>query len=159
MKRLVTAATVILLFILCIGTASAGPSRGTGGRTEAGHLSLSERDPVDGGIVIDGASGVLSYMVPPDTTTMEPFIFQGTRLAPDTDFSLLCFHGSDFIILGRSKSDPSGHVHIAGHFNFGAIPVAANGNEKGGARIWLVLSKDIGSYHIYNWTPSEYLSS
>ena len=159
MKRLVTTATVVLLFLLCIGTASAGPARGTSGRTEAGHLFLFERDPVDGGIVSDGASGVLSYMVPPDTLTMEPFVFQGNRLAPETDFSLLCFHGSDFLVLGKSKSDQSGRVHIAGHFNFGAIPVATNGNEKGGARVWLVLSKDIGSYQVYNWTPSEYLSS
>jgi hypothetical protein len=159
MKRMVTTALVALLFIVFVGTVSAGPaqsinSRGSRGR--AGHLYLFEKDLITGEIVKGGAFGIMSYEVPYDTKAMEPFVFTGYRLAPETDFSLICHPASGRIVLGQGKSDESGYVQIAGNFNFGAIPIATNDKVHDGAGIWLVLSRDIGPYQMAGLTPSEY---
>jgi hypothetical protein len=156
-KRFVPTAAVVLLFVIFIGTVSAGTAQSPGGKGQVSRLYLFAKDPVTGDIVKGGASGILSYKVPRNTEVMERFAFTGNRLAPETDYSLICYPDSGLIVLGRGKSDKSGYVHIEGSFNFGAIPIASGDNAKDSARVLLVLSRDIGTYQMLGWTPSMYL--
>jgi hypothetical protein len=158
MKRSSATAIVALLFIIFAGTVSAGPAQGIDGKGRVGRLYLFEKDPVTWNIVKGGAFGIMTYKVPQSTVAEELFIFDGHRLTPDTDFSLIYYPDSGLIVLGKGTSDESGNVHIAGHFNFGAIlPLATDAQLNDGARIWLVLSKDLGTNQMLSWTPTEYL--
>jgi hypothetical protein len=160
MKRFAAAAIITLVVLGFIGTVSAGPAQGIKGRGEIEHLYLVEKDPSTWEIVAGGAFGIMSYRVPERTDATEKFVFSGYRLAPDTGYSLIYsldpWPGTGLIVLGQGTSDAFGVLHIEGGFNFGAVPMITDANQPG-AKIWLVLSRDVGWDQMYGWNPTKYL--
>ena len=83
------------------------------------------------------------------------FSFQGKRLLPETDYTLIYYPdewpGKGLVCLGSNMSNPNGNLHIAGNLeilsglpapydkNFN--PVAPSGAA--GAKIWLVPAADV----------------
>jgi hypothetical protein len=83
------------------------------------------------------------------------FSFQGKRLVPDTDYTLIYYPdpwpGEGLICLGSSKSNPNGNIQIHGKMEIPLglpQPYDANFNPiepsgATGAKIWLVTTNDV----------------
>ena len=155
--KMLSIAIVALLVLGFTATVAAGPSRGTGGRDGAGHLTLFAKDPSTGDIVPGGAWGIMSYQIPDGSQNAEKFVFSGHHLAPDTGYSLIYnpdpWPGYHFILLGKGTSDALGEVYFKGSFNFDGIFI---GGEPA-AEIRLVLSRDVGTSQLTGWNPAGYL--
>jgi hypothetical protein len=150
--KIIAAAIVALLAIGFVGTVAAGPAQGINDKGKTEHLYLFEKDPATWEIVPDGAWGKMSFQA-------DSFVFNGHGLEAGFIYSLVYYPdpwpGTGLMVLGTGTADEFGDVHIAGDFDFTAIPIA--GDENAGAKIWLVLSSDVGDGQMAGWNPTEYL--
>jgi hypothetical protein len=165
MKKFIAAAIAALLVIGFVGTVSAAqPAKGINGKGEAEHLYLFEKNPSDWSIVDGGAWGKMTFKVRDYTPAPEMFVFNGHQVEMGTEYSLIYYPdpwpGTGLMVLGTGTSDEFGDVHIAGEFDFDAIPIDGDENgaiENGGAKIWLVLSGDTDGTQMTGWNPTGYL--
>ena len=155
--KILSTAIVAILVLGFIGTVAAGPAQGINGKGKAEHLYFFEKDLSTWDIVAGGAWGIMTYHAPDGSEAPENFVFNGHQLAPDTDFSLIyCpdpWPETNLIVLGKGTSDAFGELHIAGGFNFDGISIG----DEPAAKIWLVLSSDVGTNQMIGWNPTKYL--
>ena len=117
-----------------------------------------------------GAWGFLDYR--PEGTEFK-FLFVGKKLDPDVEYTLIYYPdpwpGNGLICLGSGTADELGKVKIVGKgdpsnpyytppVDTGDLPADYDANA--GAKIWLVLSSDVGclGQQMTGWNPEEYLS-
>jgi len=155
--KMLSTAIAALLVLGFIGTVTAGPAQVIDRKGRADHLSFFEKDPSTWEVVEGGAWGAMIYRVPDGSEVPEKFVFNGHQLAPGTDFSLIyCpdpWPETNLIVLGKGTSDALGEVHIVGGFNFDGIFIG----DEPAAKIWLVLSSDVGTSQMIGWNPTGYL--
>ncbi len=139
---------------------------GPAGKSNVGHLYLYEKIP--GPVVIPpepwkivdgGAWGRMVYNL---SGSEFDFVFNGHELAMGVGYTLIYYPdpwpGIGLKILGSGIADEGGDVHIKGKVATGDLPIAGDLNiEYGGAKIWLVLSDDLGPEGWRGWNPTEYL--
>jgi gamma-glutamylcyclotransferase (GGCT)/AIG2-like uncharacterized protein YtfP len=118
------------------------------------QLYLYEKDSDTWEIVEDGAWGKLTAIVHQDM-----FVFNGHALTEGTSYSLIYYPdpwpGEGMLVLGEGIVNEDGNIHIMGNFDFNSIPIVSDEND--GAKIWLVLSEDIGETSMVGWNPERYL--
>ncbi|MFH1313834.1 MAG: hypothetical protein ABIJ00_11500 [Candidatus Eisenbacteria bacterium] len=165
-KVAVPAVVVMMIVALLAGSAlgkSAGRAKGPSGRegnSHIGHLYLHEKDPVSWEIIEDGAWGKLKYNTYGPTFD---FVFNGHGLEATVDYVLIYYPdpwpGAGLICLGEGTADLDGNVHIKADVDTGDLPVIADENYPGGAKIWLVLADDVDCFmnEMIGWNPTEYL--
>lgn len=175
---------VALCFLTTDGVFAMGPS-GQAGKSNIGRLYLVEKDPITWEIIPKKNGGAWGKMIYRLKSPKFKFVFNGHRLVPDTDYTLIYFPdpwpGYGLICLGSdiASNEPDdndvGNVHIAGSLelntdlpalfdynnpdNLNHIDCITNSSCINGAKIWLVLSSDVectGAY-MTGWNPSEYL--
>ncbi|MHB9099531.1 MAG: hypothetical protein ACYC5X_17100 [Syntrophales bacterium] len=137
--------------------APAAGKYGQAGKSNIGHLYLYEKDPADWTIIEGGAWGKMKYNLSGNTFD---FVFNGHELAIGQEYTLIYYPdpwpGTGLKILGIGTADALGDVHIKGEIGTGDLPIATDANTEG-AKIWLVLSKDVGEGGMVGWTPTAYL--
>ena len=112
----------------------------------------------DGGWAIDpgGAWGKMRYNL---TGTTFGFHFNGHGLEPGVSYSLIYYPdpwpGTGLIVFGSAVADDGGNILIKGSAEIETLPVEGDANE--GAKIWLVLSNDVGEGQMAGWNPGQYL--
>ncbi len=162
----VLALVVVLISLLTLSTALAAGKNGPAGKSNVGHLYLYEKIP--GPVVIPpepwkivdgGAWGRMVYNL---SGSEFDFVFNGHELAMGVGYTLIYYPdpwpGIGLKILGSGIADEGGDVHIKGKVATGDLPIAGDLNiEYGGAKIWLVLSDDLGPEGWRGWNPTEYL--
>jgi len=152
--------------LMVLPAKSDGPS-GPSGNSNIGHLYLYEKLPGTWEIVEGGAWGKMKYILSGDAFV---FVFNGHGLEPGTDYKLIYYPdpwpGDGLLCLGSASADPEGNVHIKGATNTVSLPIddLIDENYPDGAKIWLVLSDDVGpnpvapnQLHLLAWNPTEYV--
>jgi len=118
--------------------------------------NLWQKNPADWSIVVGGSSGILTYNLAGPTFD---FAFDAQKLTPGTGYTLIYFPdpypGTGLIPLGTCTADANGHVSIAGMKDIGSLPAPYDANAA--AKMWLVLSGDVGTDHMTGWNPDSYL--
>ena len=136
---------------------AAAAKNGQAGKSNIGHLYLYEKDPADWSIIEGGAWGKMKYNLSGSTFD---FVFNGHDLAIGQEYTLIYYPdpwpGTGLKILGTGTADGLGNVHIKGNIETGNLPMEGDANTEG-AKIWLVLSKDLGEGAMVGWTPTAYL--
>ncbi|MBE0558260.1 MAG: hypothetical protein IH628_13595 [Proteobacteria bacterium] len=148
---------LVLISLLTLSPALAAGKSGQAGKSNVGHLYLYEKDPADWTIVDGGAWGKMKYNL---SGSEFDFVFNGHDLAIGQEYTLLYYPdpwpGTGLKILGTGTVDEFGNVHIKGSVDTGNLPMEGDANTEG-AKIWLVLSKDLGTEAMIGWTPTAYL--
>lgn len=167
MKKAAIVTLVSLLTILALSPAvvSAKPVEnilglrgiiGQAGNSNNAFTELWEKDPETWEVVEDGAWAKFKYSLTGETFD---FHLTGHALEPGVSYSLIYYPdpwpGSGLEVLGEATADDEGNILIKGSADIGQLP--AEGDENEGAKIWLVLSDDLGDGQMAGWTPSEYL--
>lgn len=174
MKRILLICLVSVLAIALAGPAlvSAQPNWddkglkgyiGQAGNSNNAFMELWEKtnfdlEVADGGwsIDADGAWGKLKYSL---TGTTFDFHFNGHGLEPLTEYALIYYPdpwpGTDLIIFDTATTNEGGNIIIKGFYEIPYIPTDEDEND--GAKIWLVLSSDVGDGEMAGWNPGEYL--
>ncbi|MFH1926556.1 MAG: hypothetical protein ABIK79_00075 [Chloroflexota bacterium] len=137
-----------------------GPGNGRAGKSNVGHLYLYEKDPSDWSIVEGGAWGKMIYSL---SGPEFAFVFNGHRLDPDTEYSLIYYadlwpgnHPGALIASGTTCIE--GNINLVDCVDLGMdLPDPADANYPDGAKIWLVLSDDYDGSKMTAWNPEEYL--
>jgi hypothetical protein len=138
-------------------------SIGQAGKSNNAFVELWEKGNFDlpveeGGWAIDteGAWGKLKYGL---TGSSFNFHFNGHGLEPGLSYSLVYYPdpwpGTGLIVFGTAIANEDGNILIKGSAEIDALPAEGDANE--GAKIWLVLSTDVGEGQMADWTPAEYL--
>jgi hypothetical protein len=92
------------------------------------------------------------------------YVFNGHGLKAEEDYTLINFAREEgqwpatILILGDGIANGGGNVHIAE--SIVALLPDRTGDDITGAKIWLVLTEDIGdleSSTLDGWNPTEYL--
>jgi len=149
MKKIIGAVLVAVILIFAAGSAMAAK-----GKSDIQHLYLFEKDSMIWSIVEDGAWGKMRF-------DSDSFVFNGHGLVAGEDYKLIYYPdpwpGTGLMCLGTDVANKGGNVHIAESFDFTAIPIAGDTNDR--AKIWLVLSSDVDCENalMTGWTPTEYL--
>jgi hypothetical protein len=163
---------IICFFVLALAITLSGPAlvaaksdigekglkglKGQAGSSKNAFIELWEKDSETWEINTDGAWGKLKYDLSGSTFN---FLFNGHGLEPDTDYTLIYYPdpwpGSGLISLGTATANEEGNIHISGSVDTGDLPTESDEND--GAKIWLVLSSDIGEGEMTDWNQSEYL--
>jgi len=162
MKKL-TVILFCLVFVLTFSSlAMAKGKTGPAGKSNVGHLYLYEKIPgsldTPWPIVEGGAWGKMKYNL--SGTTFD-FVFNGHGLPIGVDYTLIYYPdpwpGTGLICLGSGVVNADGNIHIAGSVDTGDLPNDGDDNE--GAKIWLVLSNDVGcdAAQMVGWNPTAYL--
>jgi len=126
-----------------------------------GHLYLYQKTPTDPSwpIVQGGAWGKMEYNLSGPTFD---FVFNGHNLLGSANYTLIYYPdpwpGTGLICLGTGTANKGKNVHIAGSLFTGNLPATYDTN-KGGAKIWLVKSRNVDciNYKMIGWNPTEYL--
>jgi len=130
-------------------SAAAAAKNGQAGKSNIGHLYWA--------IIEGGAWGKMKYNLSGSTFD---FVFNGHDLAIGQEYTLIYYPdpwpGTGLKILGAGTVDEFGNVHIKGSVDTGNLPMEGDANTEG-AKIWLVLSKDLGAEAMVGWTPTAYL--
>ena len=79
---------VLLLALVAVPAMAASGKNGPAGKSNVGHLYLSEKDPSTWAIVDGGAWGKMKYNLSGSTFD---FVFNGHGLQPNTDYSLIYY--------------------------------------------------------------------
>jgi len=150
----------ILLLVILGGMATAkGPSK-QAGKSDIAHIYLFEKDPITWEIVENGAWGKMKYNLEGATFN---FVFNGHNLTPGLRYTLIYYPdpwpGNDLICLGTEIANDGCNVHIKGSIDTGDMPTEDDDNYPDGAKIWLVLSRDVDCENamMIGWDPTEYL--
>src|SRR5438876_1778918 len=143
---------------------------GRAGKSNVAHLYLAEKDAT-WQTVPGGAWGKLEYKLSGPTFD---FVFNAHKLDPGVAHTLMYYPdpwpGIGAICLGSGVVDINGNIGIKGTPDTGNLPIATDWNADPlkttyvgpppatGAKIWLVLTKDVacGSAMI-GWQPTQYL--
>lgn len=108
----------------------------------------------------DGPHGYLTYNTKGPTFDYE---FDGTAPLKGKDYDLIYYPdpwpGTGLIVIDSGHSDSgTGDISFAGSIDLGTdLPIAADANYPGGAKIWLVLSNDNDGTKMTAWNPDNYL--
>lgn len=130
------------------------------GNSNVEHLYLFEKDPVTWEIIGKGSWGKMKYTL---SGSEFDFAFNGHRLEPGCWYSLIYYPdpwpGDGLIILGEARVDDYGNVKIKESVDIGDLPAEDDENYPDGAKIWLVLSQDVGGRMqcMIGWNPTKYL--
>jgi hypothetical protein len=170
MKKLVyTLIALMVLTVFMVGCTTVVPEtdlsgkgpNGQAGNSNIAHLYLYEKDPDTWIIKEDGAWGKMKYNL---SGEMFEFIFNGHGLEAGFDYTLIYYPdpwpGNGLICLGNGTANKGGEVHIAAESrDIDFLPVVLDDNFPDGAKIWLVLTKDVGcdAQVMVGWQPTEYL--
>jgi hypothetical protein len=178
--------TVVLLMVMMLTVLASAAMADPGGDEEAllgtktGKLFLFQKcdnsscpDAGPWPILPTGRWGQLKYNLLGDKFK---FSFEGKKLAPKTLYTLIYYPdpwpGKDLICLGTRQSSPAGNLQINGSKEIiEGLPALTDANftpmpPSGavGAKIWLVLEKDVQCKAVGNdppqmrgWTPQDYL--
>ena len=151
---------MILLLSVAIPAVYAKGPTGKAGKSDIQQLYLVEKFPSgDWDTVVGGAWGKMTYNV-----ASGDYVFNGHGLVAEEDYTLINFARIDeqwpaaILILGTGIANGGGNVHIAG--SIVALLPDLTGDDITGAKIWLVLTEDIGdleSFTLDGWNPTEYL--
>jgi hypothetical protein len=99
---------------------------------------------------VPGATGVLFF--DPEATTFD-YDFNAEGLVAGTSYTLIYYPdpwpGTGLISLGSGAADEDGDLHLVGSPDIG-ISLAD-------AKIWLVLSADVGATQMTSWNPAAYV--
>jgi hypothetical protein len=161
-KVLIAIVFALAVGVLAVPVRSDGPS-GESGKSNIGHLYLYEKDPTTWENIEGGAWGKMKYILSGEAFV---FVFNGHGLEPGTEYTLIYYPdpwpGSGLICFGSDTADESGNVHIKGATETGKLPPdeLVDENCADGAKIWLVLSNDVGcddEHKMTAWNPTEYL--
>ncbi|MEE8582656.1 MAG: hypothetical protein V3S61_02135, partial [Dehalococcoidales bacterium] len=129
---------------------------GQAGNSNNAFMELWEKDSETWDINPDGAWGKLKYSL---TGTTFDFHFNGHGLEPLTEYALIYYPdpwpGADLIIFDTATTNDGGNITIKGSYEIPYLPT--NEDENDGAKIWLVLSGDVGDGEMAGWNPGEYL--
>jgi hypothetical protein len=113
-----------------------------------GAMALCQKDDSNW-ICVPGATGVLYY--PPSAQTFD-YDFNAEGLTPGTSYTLIYYPGewpgNGLIVLGAGTADADGDLHLVGSPNIGDLT---------NAKIWLVLTADVGAGQMTGWNPAAYL--
>jgi hypothetical protein len=188
MKK-VTILLVVLLVVALVSSVAAKdkhpPGRHHHGEAKIGQLFLFQKCDDDSGcpssengpwpiIPDNGRWGQLNYSLWGDTFK---FSFEGKKLESKSDYTLIYYPdpwpGSGLICLGSGISNRAGNIAIHGRIETGtSLPASWDANYKPifpsgavGAKIWLVLSKDVDcdgtppdvKPYMVGWNPGAYL--
>jgi hypothetical protein len=163
---------LVAVAALCLASAAvvlADQPSGRSGNSNSAHLYLQEKNPANWLPVAGGAWGKMVYTLSGKSFT---FVFNGHKLDAGIPYTLIYYPdpwpGNGSICLGSGVADRTGDIHIKGIVNTGNLPIPGdlNGNagtttygSQTGAKIWLVLSGDIGCsrHYMAGWHPTEYL--
>ena len=160
-KLLLILPLTIILLLGTAGTAFADDGEGIGarcgqaGKSNTGHMYLYEKNPDPDGIpdtgdewsiVDDGAWAKMKYNLSGNELK---FVFNGHDLDPGQSYSLIYYPddwpGEGLIILGEGAVNEEGNIHLMGSIETGTdLPATYDQNFGTGAKIWLVLSDDVG---------------
>jgi len=143
-----------------------GGKSGQAGKSNIAHLYLYQKDAEgDWSVVEGGAWGKMKYNL--SGLTFD-FVFNGHRLEPNTDYSLIYYadpwpgvNGDAGVLIASGTSDEEGNIHLEGPVDLDMdLPHPDDANYEspggdpgtpgeapkpfpfGGAKIWLVLSDD-----------------
>ena len=151
----------VLLLVILGGMATAKAPSKQAGKSNIAHIYLFEKDPITWEIVENGSWGKMKYNLEGPTFD---FVFNGHNLTSDLNYTLIYYPepwpGNNLICLGTKMANDEGNVHIKGSIDTGDMPAEYDANfPEGGAKIWLVLSSDVGceSSMMIGWNPAEYL--
>jgi hypothetical protein len=126
------------------------------GKSNNAFIELWEKDSETWDIIGDGAWGKLKYSL---TGTTFDFHFNGHGLEPLTEYSLIYYPdswpGTGLIIFDTATTNEGGNIIIKGSYEIPYLPTDEDEND--GAKIWLVLSSDLGDGEMAGWNPGEYL--
>ena len=129
---------------------------GQAGNSNNAFMELWEKDSETWDINPDGAWGKLKYSL---TGTTFDFHFNGHGLEPLTEYALIYYPdpwpGAYLIIFDTATTNDGGNITIKGSYEIPYLPT--NEDENDGAKIWLVLSGDVGDGEMAGWNPGEYL--
>jgi len=129
-------------------------------KSNMGQLYLFEKNIETWEIIEKGAWGKMKYSL---SGSEFDFSFNGHGLEPEVWYSLIYYPdpwpGEGLYILGESIADDYGNIRISGLENTGDMPSELDENWPDGAKIWLVLSEDVGGrmQSMLGWNPTEYL--
>jgi len=152
--------------LLFFATPVLAGKHGRAGKSNVAHLYLYEKDPSDWTIVDDGAWGKMKYNLESPEFCL---VFNGHALETDTDYSLIYYAdpwpSTNGFVIVSGMSNEYGDIHFNGCFDIGSLPVEEDanyeldddGNQSGGAKLWLVLSSDYDGTSWSAWNPTEYL--
>ena len=88
MKKIAILGIVLMLMLVMAVPVMAAGKNGQAGKSNVGHLYLSEKDPRTWAIVEDGAWGKMKYNLSGSTFD---FVFNGQGLEADTGYSLIYY--------------------------------------------------------------------
>lgn len=163
MKGKVWILIVICFFILVgvlNGAAMAKKPLRQAGNSNMGILYLFEKDPVTWEIIEHGAWGKMKYTL---SGSEFDFVFNGHGLESGLWYSLIYYPdpwpGYGLIILSEARADDNGKIKVQGSVNTEDLPAENDENYPDGAKIWLVLSEDVGGREqcMIGWNPTKYL--
>lgn len=154
------AAGALMLGSMAVPALAKGPN-GPAGQSNQAHLYLYEKNPSDWSIVDGGAWGKMTYN---QSGPAFDYVFNGHGLVPDNKYTLIYYPdpwpGTNLQCLGNGTANGGGNVNISGVVNTGSLPIPADDNYPGGAKIWLVESTDVkcdATSGMIGWSPTEYL--
>jgi hypothetical protein len=154
--------SIVLSLLVTLPMIAGGPT-GPAGKSNVGHLSLFEKDPVTWEIIEGGAWGKMTYNL---SGPEFEFVFNGHGLEAGADYCLIYYPdpwpGTGLICLGCATANGGGNVHIAASVDTGDLPATADKNSGTGAKLWLVPAADVdcnpeGGTRMIGWNPTEYL--
>ena len=185
MKRFLMVALVLAVAARLMATPVLAGKNGPAGKSNVGHLYLSEKDPSTWAIVEDGAWGKMKYNLSGSTFD---FVFNGHGLEANTDYSLIYY--ADFdprfttwggnnpgALIATGTTNRGGNIHLAGSeelnmnlpsspdWNIAPDPDYCDYNNGfddydhcSGAKIWLVPSDCYdGVNKVTAWQPTRFL--
>jgi hypothetical protein len=112
-----------------------------------GAMALCQKDA--NWACVPGATGVLYYGLSAPTFVYD---FNAEGLTPGTSYTLIYYPdpwpGVGLIVLGSGVADADDDLHLVGSPNIGDLT---------NAKIWLVLTADVGAGQMTGWNPAAYL--
>jgi hypothetical protein len=155
---------MILLLSMAIPAVYARGPTGKAGKSDIQQLYLVEKTPSGDWDTVDGGAwGKMTYNV-----ASGDYVFNGHGLTAGEKYTLINFAREEgqwpatILILGDGIANGGGNVHIAENIVEALLPDLTDEDERPGAKIWLVLEKDIidlesSTPTLNGWNPTEYL--